>query len=247
MPTISVATSIQHFNQLAAKTVAQSIENVGINNFEVSLALAGGSTPIGAYKELVDNPKKYPIDWNRVRVFLSDERVVPLTHPDSNQKHIQPIFSHTQARTFWPDTSSTRPDFVADTYEQTILDEAPIDNEVPAFDCILLGIGPDGHTASIFPESEELAHPSNRLVIPVSNSPKPPSNRISFSLRLINSAKQVIILATGEQKALVVRSVLLEEENSLAYPIAHVKPLAGSVHWILDQTAASQLPQSVLK
>lgn len=247
MPTISIATSSQHFDQLAAMTVAHSIENAGKNNFEVSLALAGGSTPIGAYKTLVDNPKTYSIDWSRVRIFLSDERVVQPSHPDSNQYHVQPIFSRNRAQTFWPNTSLPTPAIVADTYEQVIFNQLNAINSVPQFDCILLGIGPDGHTASIFPQSKEIAHQSKRLVIPVTNSPKPPPNRISFSLRLINLAKQVIILATGEQKALVVRSVLLEEENSLAYPIAHVKPLAGSVHWILDQSAASHLPQSVLK
>lgn len=247
MPTLSVATTPHHFATLVAQAVSRIFEQKSSSKHTISLALAGGNTPLVAYKELVEKPKTYAIDWNRVRIFLSDERMVPSTHPDSNQSHVQPLFASTKAQTFWPDTSNTNPDLVANTYEQTILDEVPITNEIPTFDCMLLGIGPDGHTASIFPKSEELKHPSKRLVIPVVDSPKPPANRISFSLRLINNAKQIIILATGEQKASVVKSVVLKEANARAYPIAHVKPSKGSIRWIVDQSAASQLPPGVLK
>jgi 6-phosphogluconolactonase len=247
MHSLSVATSNQHFATLVAQAVARIYEQKKSGKHRFSLALAGGNTPLAAYKELVENTKTYAIDWRRVRIFLSDERVVPSTHPESNQSHVQPLFAPTQAQTFWPDTASAHPDQVADAYEQTILNEVLIENEVPAFDCILLGIGPDGHTASIFPESEELVHPSKRLVIPVVDSPKPPANRVSFSLRLINNAKQILILATGEQKAHIVKSVVLEDAEALAYPITHVKPAHGMVRWIVDQSAASQLPPGVLK
>jgi 6-phosphogluconolactonase len=247
MHSLSVATSNQHFATLVAQTVSDILEQKESSKHTFSLALAGGSTPLTAYKELIEHPDSYPIDWESTKLFLSDERLVPATHPDANQSHVQPLFTSTKTSVFWPDTSSTHPDHVSDTYEQTILDQVLITNEVPRFDCILLGIGPDGHTASIFPESDELIHPSKRLVIPVVDAPKPPANRVSFSLRLINNAKQIIILATGEQKASVVKSVVLAEEDALAYPIAHVNPSQGSVHWIVDQSAASHLPPGVLK
>lgn len=246
MHIISVSNSSQPFDRLVAKAISQIIESVSAQGKTVSLALAGGNTPLGAYKELVEHPEIYSIDWKRLKLFLSDERVVPPSSPDSNQHQLEPIFSPTDAQLFWPDTSSTNPDLVAKAYEQIILNEAPITNEIPSFDCILLGIGPDGHTASIFPESAELDFPSSRLIIPVVDSPKPPANRVSFSLKLINNAKNTLVLATGNQKAPIVKSVVLEEAEALAYPIAQVKP-NGSVHWIVDQSAASQLPSGVLK
>lgn len=211
-----------------------------------SIALAGGTTPMNAYKQLIDNPARYPIEWSRVQLLLSDERLVPANHPDSNQGQIQPIFSHTDAQCIWPDVSFAMPALTAQAYEQVIFERVPSVNKIPQLDILLLGIGPDGHTASIFPDSQELISPSERLVMPVTNAPKPPPNRISFTLRLINASKHILVLATGEQKAPVVKAVLTQEKSALAYPIAHVKPDQGSVLWIVDESAASQLPQSVL-
>lgn len=115
------------------------------------------------------------------------------------------------------------------------------DNDLPVLDCICLGLGPDGHVASLFPNKGHVGDTSGRWVLPVHNSPKPPAQRITLSLPAINAARQVVFVATGVGKAEVVQRVLETQALPGALPAQMVRPVDGMVTWVLDAEAAHEL------
>src|SRR5439155_2956040 len=113
--------------------------------------------------------------------------------------------------------------------------------EPPRFDLILLGMGPDGHTASLFPGSPEVTSPSGELVVAVYNAPKPPPTRISLTLRAINAAANVLFLVAGADKAATLREVLRGPIEPARLPSQGVRPEHGTLTWLVDQAAAREL------
>lgn len=202
-----------------------------------SIALSGGSTPQRFHRLLTQAPWKERIDWSRVHVFLADERQVPHDHPDSNFRMaretlldhvpIPPTHVHPMP------TAGATPDEDAQTYATELA--AYFGSEEPVFDLILLGMGPDGHTASLFPGH---TWPAGVTVIGIENSPKPPPQRISLSLEFINRARNVLFLVTGADKAEAVQRVFTEGHGVGALPAARVQP-AGELVWLLDESAAA--------
>lgn len=115
-----------------------------------------------------------------------------------------------------------------------------IQNGLPVFDCILLGMGPDGHTASLFPGHSLLEYnAAEKWILAITDSPKPPSSRVTFSLPLINNARHIVFVVTGDGKKEAVRRILQEKDSRL--PSERVKPTDGTLTWFLDQGAASEL------
>ncbi len=115
------------------------------------------------------------------------------------------------------------------------------ENDLPVLDVVCLGLGPDGHVASLFPNRSQVGDISGRWVLPVPNSPKPPAERITFSLPAINAARQVVFVATGLGKADVVQRVLETQALPGALPAQMVRPVDGTVTWVLDAEAAHEL------
>jgi 6-phosphogluconolactonase len=205
--------------------VARSGEAVAQKGF-FSVALSGGSTPKALYQLLVD----LDVPWSRIHFFWSDERHVPPDHPDSNYRM---AYEAMLSRVPVPEGNIHRirgenPDAAeaAREYEQTLL----------PLDLILLGLGTDGHTASIFPGSEVL-HETKRLVA----APwveKLNTYRITMTLPLINNSAAVLFLISGAEKAGIVKEVL---EGPKQYPAQFVQPTHGRLLWMLDKDAASRL------
>jgi len=177
-------------------------------------------------------------------VYYVDERVVPLDHPDSN--HLL-CTEHLFSKVPIPrdNIHSIDPallddlDELADTYEKELIHEFANKDAArfPVFDLILLGMGPDGHTASLFPEHELLAE-EDRWVAYIEDSPKPPSKRITFTFPVINHAARVAFVAAGADKAPMLKMVLDEPERGL--PASRVKPVhPGHLYWFVDDAAAA--------
>ncbi len=178
------------------------------------------------------------IDWSTWQVFWVDERWVPPSSPDSNFGLARRLlFSRVgipEAHIHAVDDSKS-PDETARAYEAQIRRTLPVEaGALPRFDMVLLGLGEDGHTASLFPGHPALQE-NRRWVVPVFNAPKPPPVRVTMTLPVINAARQVLIVVAGSRKAGVVGRVLHPGNEDLKMPVQRLNPVNGALSWFLDQ------------
>ena len=229
-------------SQQAAQYTVQLANQAIVTHERFTIALAGGSTPKKLYALLAGEPYRSQIDWASVEVFWGDERCVPPDSEDSNFHMAQeallskvPIPASQVHR-----MPADQPDHEAacQAYTAEIRRTFGTDS-IPSFDLIQLGIGPEGHTASLFPHQASL-HEQQRLVIPVT-VPKPPPERLTFTPPLLNAARHVLFLVAGAEKADVVHAILEGEYQPDEYPAQIVRPTNGEVTWMLDTAAASRL------
>jgi 6-phosphogluconolactonase len=202
-----------------------------------TVALSGGSTPKAMFQVLADQFRQQT-PWSKIHFFWSDERHVPPDHRDSNYRMAnEALLSHVPVA---PENvhriHSENPNAgeCAREYEQTLRDITQ--QTLPRLDLILLGVGTDGHTASIFPGSDVL-HETKRLVV----APwveKLQTYRITMTLPLLNNAASVVFLVSGTEKAAIVKEVL---EGETKYPAQAVQPNHGELIWMLDKDAARLL------
>lgn len=181
-------------------------------------------------------------DWNKWRFFFCDERVVPFDSSDSTYGEYKSKFigkvpvTEDQFIKIDPDLSA---EDAAKDYIKKMSVHFPPDR-VPCFDVLLLGLGPDGHTCSLFP-GHKVLNESSLWVCPINDSPKPPPSRITLTLPVINNAKKCIFAVVGANKSDVVKRILQDREN---LPAARVQPHSGELYWILDKAAAELLETS---
>lgn len=203
--------------------LAQAIKQNGVATW----VLAGGSTPNFAYSILADQYLE-ALDWSKVTFIIGDERIGPLDGPDNNWQLIEELFlQHIPEATFLRPKSDL-------SAEQAAADYASKLASVSSFDVTWLGMGPDGHTLSLFPGHENFDPADTRSVVPVHDSPKPPEDRISLTLHALTKSQTIIILATGESKREAL-SDALQPESSL--PIAQAARLVPATLWLLDEAA----------
>jgi 6-phosphogluconolactonase len=204
-----------------------------------AVVLAGGSTPKATYGVLA---RDYAgrIDWSKVHVFFGDERTVPPDHEDSNYRMArETLLDHIRVGSVHRIRCELPPDEAATAYEEELRDF--FGEELPRFDLILLGIGADGHTASLFPETPAL-EVADRWV--VSNPvPKLDTNRITLTVPVINAARSVDFLVAGEDKAEALKEILEGDADPRKYPARLIQP-PGGPDWMLDRAAAAALDES---
>ena len=202
------------------------------------IALSGGKTPSFLYNMLAQLPYSKALTWKNIFVFWSDERCVP-ADDEQNNSHMarKMLLDHVPIPTenIFPVQVQMPATKAAAHYEQML--KAFFKEEVPSFDLVLLGMGEDGHTASLFPGAK--CSSSNDIIQAV---PKPGEvvERITFTPLLINQAKHILILVTGENKAVVLKKVLEGNKKNM-FPIQMIKPNAGKLLWYVDTAAASLL------
>ena len=205
-----------------------------------SVALSGGSTPAALYRLLAEEPYRAQIPWTQVHLFWGDERCVPPDHPDSNYwLASETLISHVPIPSVnvYRVRGELEPELAARAYEKTLQDF--FCGPRTRFDLVLLGLGNDGHTASLFPGSDAL-HERERLAVAVeARYQDRPVHRVTLSLPVINTARQVLFLVTGRAKAGIVQAVLEGPEGLL--PAQQIRPTAGQTAWMLDREAAGQL------
>jgi 6-phosphogluconolactonase len=202
-----------------------------------SVALSGGSTPKTMF-EVLARSLADQVEWSKVHFFWSDERHVPPDDPESNYRMAnEALLSHVPVpagnihRIRCENPSAEE---AASEYEQTLIDVTG--SALPRLDLVLLGLGADGHTASIFPGSEVLRETRRLVAAPWVE--KLNTHRITMTLPLLNNAASVVFLVSGAEKAEIVREVLEGEEK---YPAQAVKPANGELLWMLDKDAAAKL------
>lgn len=215
-----------------------------------SIALAGGSTPRPLYARLADDQD---INWKQWHLFWGDERCVPPDHPDSNYGMVREALLDRLSAS--PGlvvrmSGELEPDVAAYRYEKTIWELVPATYSrsgrlIPQFDLILLGMGEDGHTASLFPQTKAL-NESERLVV-ANPVPQLDSTRLTFTYPLINAAHRVLFLVSGQRKAQVLHEVLSGPQDPQQRPSQGVMPSEGQLTWLVDQAAFSAIESAMGK
>ncbi len=211
-----------------------------IANKEVfHIALSGGSTPKVVFDELASNFQS-KIDWNKVHLYWGDERCVPATDADSNYKM---TLEHLISKIDIPKDNIRRikgennPSYEAGRYARVLKENLPKSNKISQFDLVILGMGDDGHTASIFPHEINLWDSSTYCV--VATHPDSGQKRVSITGQLINNAKEVVFLVTGRNKAEKIYEIKKKVEKTKNYPATLVRPTSGKLVWFLDEPAAA--------
>lgn len=212
-----------------------------------TIALSGGSTPRAFHSALVAPPYRDQVDWGSLEFFWGDERFVPPDDPESNYRMARetlllkaPITSDQVHRV---PTERGDPAMVAELYEADIRrDMNVLPGQLPRFDLILLGMGPDGHCASLFPHTDAL-RVRDRLVT-ANYVPKLDANRITLTVPVINNAVAVVFLVAGADKADALAAVLEGSHDPETYPSQLVAPEHGVLHWLVDRAAAAKLRQT---
>ncbi len=243
---MTICKDIEALGKETAKQFARLAEQYVTQKGRFTVALSGGSTPQVLYKYLSLPPIRSEIPWGGIHIFWGDERMVPPDHPDSNFRMANEILLKKvpipDENIFAMPMKETDPDRAAEMYEAAIHDcFDPDEDEIPVFDLILLGIGEDGHTASLFPQTaalnEEDAWVAKNYV------PKLDKTRLTLTFPLINQAKNIFFLASGEKKAPVIQGLLSSTQPAMHYPAAKVKPVSGKLSYFIDEAAASGLPK----
>ena len=245
IPDIRTAGNVQEWAQDAAAFIISIGQRTIRSNGRFIMALSGGSTPKTLYQVLATPEWKARLDWSRVFFLFGDERCIPPDHPDSN-------FKMAQTALFQPlniqadhicrmKGESEDPTATAQEYEETIrrLTKSP-PPKVPIIDLVLLGLGDDGHTASLFPGTAALQEDTR--IVTVGHAPTGIRSRLTLTLGVLNHAAVILFLVTGSGKAEIVRRVLdPESEADRSLPAARISPESGRLVWMLDHLAAQQL------
>ena len=225
----------------AAEEIAKSAAEAIAARGRFTIALSGGNTPKPAYRLLAE---KLGIDWGRVHVFWGDDRHVPPDHPDSNfgmahdallSKVPIPHDNIHRMRTEKPDAER-----VAEEYAWTLRSAFDLgEDERPRFDLVLMGIGADGHTASLFPGGEAVRERSRLVAAPWVSSLG--TFRVTLTPPVLNNARLALFLVSGEEKAEALKAVLEGDFQPDRFPAQVVRPEDGRLLWMVDRAAAREL------
>jgi len=205
-----------------------------------NVALSGGSTPKAVYELLAGSPYRDQIDWYRTHIFFGDERCVPWDDPDSNYRMArEALLSRVlvPAENVYPMKGDGDPDTNAQAYEQTLRTFFHV-LEWPRFDLTFLGLGEDGHTASLFPETAALRE--ERAWVVANWVEKLKSHRITLTAPAINYSQQILFLVTGEKKAMPLAKIIYGPRDPERLPAQLIQPMDGSLEWLVDRAAASE-------
>lgn len=207
----------------------------------VNIALSGGNTPKMLF-DILSEDYSEKLDWSKVHLFWVDERCVP---PDDSESNFGMTKEHLLNSINIPDTNVHRiygeddPEREVVRYSEELKNNIKLISGIPVFDLMLLGMGDDGHTASIFPNIIELWDSAN--ICEVAVHPVSGQKRITITGKVINNSKKIVFLVTGKSKSEILSKIIKKEEGYLNYPSSLVNPVTGELHFYLDKNAAINL------
>ena len=238
----------------AARYFARLADQYVVGSGRFAVALSGGSTPRAMFKLLAEAPLVDTVPWESIYFFWGDERCVPPDHPDSNYRMArETLLSRVPVpaeNIFRIPAELPDPERAADEYAATLISfftkQAPTSGTaplagVPRFDLIFLGMGPDGHTASLFPGTTAL-HVTDKIVV-ANYVEKFKAHRITLTAPTINNARNVTFVVAGADKAEALHEVLEGAYQPELYPSQLIHPQQGSLLWMVDEAAAARLTQ----
>ena len=215
-------------------------ENAIASRGEFNVVLSGGNSPKKLYELLASPGYKEQVNWKKINFFFGDERYVPANNPENNAHMVKTtLFDPLNISRYniFPIDTSLSPQEAAKSYTTTIT--AHLDKQELQFDLILLGLGENAHTASLFPYTPVLTDKSASVQAVFLEEQK--IYRITMTAPLINLARNIAFLVYGQKKAEAVHHVLEDEFDPKKYPAQLIDPLKGKLHWFLDEAAASLL------
>jgi 6-phosphogluconolactonase len=236
---------------VAARLVTKLVDAQAARGW-ASVVLTGGRTGNAVLSQLRDSPARNAIDWSTVDLYWGDERFLPAGHPDRNETQAREALLDAlpipAERVHVIEPSDGRfgddPDAAARAYARLLADtvtQQGNEGSVPTFDVCMLGVGEEGHTASIFPDSPAV-HETELTVVAVRDCPKPPPTRVSLTLPAIRRSAEVWLMTTGDAKADAVAKAI-GGASEVAIPAAGARGQRRTL-WLLDRTAAAQLPDT---
>jgi len=244
MKDIIIAKDSDELNLIAAEKIISIGRKAIEQNGKFTIALAGGSTPKSLYKLLASEAFRSQIDWKKVFFFFGDERNVSIDSDESNfrmanESILIPLQISSENIFRWQ-TELEDAEKIVGNYEKAIVDFFDLkENDLPRFDLILLGMGDDGHTASLFPYTDGLRE-TRRIAI-VNYVEKFDTNRLTFTFPTINNASNVVFLINGAAKANPLKEVLEGESQPEKFPSQNVNLKNGNLYWLIDAQAAQLL------
>ena len=223
-------------SQSATKKFIELANQAIIERGRFLVSLSGGSTPMKLYEKLANET----LDWSRVHFFWGDERCVPVDDPGNTYGSMRGIlFNKIGTTNIHRVESELEPAQAAQAYAHTLSGFADAPFDFPRFDLVLLGMGDDGHTASLFPGSPVDIETSTIAV--TAQYQDRPANRVSLTPRVFNHAREVWFLVTGAGKAETLRNVIKGEKNLELLPAQRIQPTNGALVWMIDEAAGKFL------
>lgn len=245
---VHICDSQGELSKVAADDFVKIVNEAIARTGRATVGLSGGHTPPLLYERLTSEAYKKLVDWKKVHFFISDERCVPEDSKDSNWGNAQrQLFNklHVPAENLHPlQNQDIDPKGAAEKYEEELkkfFDLKP--GELPRFDLIQLGMGPDGHTASLFPGSKALSEKKRAVVDNFVD--KSETWRITFTFSVLNEAGNIMFMVEGQEKSHVLSEVLQGTSGAPQYPVQNVTPHDGKIVWFVDRAAARDLKVKV--
>jgi len=248
-PTIQIFPDQAALTLAVAEAFVRAAEQAVAARGRFLVALAGGGTPQALHELLARPPYRDRLPWAHMSIFWGDERCVPPDHAESNYHQAQralldkvpvPVETVHRVRGEW------QPGAAAEDYVEQLREVAEPGRTWPRFDWIFLGLGGDGHTASLFPGSP-LPTPQDAAAIAVTGDYQGrPAQRVTLTPKVFNSARAVAFLVTGQNKAGTVAATLTGQRDPLRWPAQRIDPDSGILTWWLDADAATQLPSTLI-
>ena len=239
--TVRIFDSVELLAQGFAEFFAEEVRTLLKEKKFITVALSGGNTPLKIFETLagkfIDS-----IEWNRIHFYWVDERCVPMSSEESNYGNAwRVLFEKTgiSSEQLHPIYGETDPDDEIHRYEDAILKYVQLNDGIPSFDMILLGLGVDGHTASIFPDRLDLF--ATQDITAHTIHPESGQNRITLTGNVINNTARIYFIVRGSKKSALVKSIIEETSESELLPAAKVRPKDGTVTWFLDSEAGKEL------
>jgi len=230
-----------------AEALAKEIIELANKSFRSKTAcyimLSGGSTPKALFEVIAKSPP-LGMSWEMVHFFWGDERCVA---PDDLESNYGMAWQTLLQKLSIPASNIHRirgeeiAEIEAKRYSAELKKVVPAKNEIPVFDLIMLGMGDDGHTASIFPDRIDIIDSENLCEATV--NPYTGQQRITVTPKALNNAQKIVFMVTGKNKASVVSEILLQKGDYLSYPASYIKPTTGELVWMLDEDASRLLPR----
>lgn len=242
-PEIIICSDVDELNRMAAAQFVELANDAIARAGRFTVALSGGSTPKELYSLLALAAYRDRTDWQRVHLFWGDERCVPPDHPESNYRMVRE--SLLSKITMPPENihrmaGEKEPAEAATAYEDELRKFfRPTPGQAPRFDLILLGLGEDGHTASLFPGST--AFNERERLVATTYVERLKAHRLTLTLPVINAAAQVTFLVSGQSKSAVVKKILGGDSPWANYPAAQVAPVDGRLTWLVTADAAAAI------